>query len=290
MMFFICATGAFVVVRTSKWFGHIIASYLGTSTALEKKRNVRKFADQYWQFIIHLVMTVMEVWVSHDKPWWTNGRMFVDENGVVDTGPGIEPLPEVKLIYIIQLAIWFYTAVSHRYFEARHKDYYVMYAHHICTLALLISSWVLGVFQTGILILLVHDASDIMVDLLKMSNYLGLDEKSGFYCTEILFVLNLISWLLLRLYLYPVYLVKTVWEGWYYHTEVWGAQKPENGTWFIILLPIWLNVLLFMHIYWFGLFIRLAIRLLNENAHDAGREEYEGHSTESEPEERLKKQ
>jgi hypothetical protein len=36
---------------------------------------------------------------------------------------------------------------------------------------------------------------------------MGLDEDSGLYLTEVLFVSNLISWIWLRLYLYPFHVI-----------------------------------------------------------------------------------
>jgi len=37
---------------------------------------------------------------------------------------------------LVQLGIWFYTAFSHRFLEERQRDYFVMWSHHVATLAL----------------------------------------------------------------------------------------------------------------------------------------------------------
>ena len=52
------------------------------------------------------------------------------------------------------------------------------------------------------MVLFLHDSSDIVADAVKMANYMGWDESSGLYFTEILFVTNLITWAVTRLYIF----------------------------------------------------------------------------------------
>lgn len=49
------------------------------------------------------------------------------------------------------------------------------YVHHLVTIALILMSWNFGFQQIGTVVLYVHDASDITIDLLKMFNYLKLE-------------------------------------------------------------------------------------------------------------------
>ena len=87
--------------------------------------------------------------------------------------------PPLDRMYTIQLSVWIATAFSHVYLDQKHKDYYVMYLHHIVTIFLVAFSWGINV-KFGFLVLFVHDVSDIGIDLIKMSNYLdyGLDDVS----------------------------------------------------------------------------------------------------------------
>lgn len=52
-----------------------------------------------------------------------------------------------QIFYICQLSIWIVTCYSHRFVEERHKDYYVMYTHHIATIGLVTASWMCGFVQ-----------------------------------------------------------------------------------------------------------------------------------------------
>ena len=89
-------------------------------------------------------------------------------------------------------------------------------------------------------------------------------------------MLNLGTWAWLRLWLYPrVAVYSAVFE---FPLGDQGAAPAGR------VCGILLCVLQCMHVWWFYLFLRIAYRLLSaENAHDAGREEYEG-SSDSEPE------
>merc|ERR1712146_295120 len=55
---------------------------------------------------------------------------------------------------------------------------------------------------------------DIVVDLLKLANYLKLEGPRGLFLTEGFFLLNFITWAYLRLYVYPMHCVfNGVWYG-----------------------------------------------------------------------------
>lgn len=46
-----------------------------------------------------------------------------------------------------------------------------MYLHHIVTIALLYTSYWYNYMRIGVIVLYLHDVSDIVVDLLKIFNY-----------------------------------------------------------------------------------------------------------------------
>lgn len=50
--------------------------------------------------------------------------------------------PALRNFYLIQLAIWMWTAFSCKWLEERRKDYLEMMAHHVITVALVSNSYV----------------------------------------------------------------------------------------------------------------------------------------------------
>ncbi|KAF0686249.1 Aste57867_21954 [Aphanomyces stellatus] len=250
---------------------------------LKKEVTMKKFTDQSWQLVIHASMTILELMVVHGEPWWDDTTTLWNK-----ASPTCE-FPEQKFItqvlYVTQLAIWIYTAFSCKFLEEVRKDYLIMMAHHVVTIALVTWSFAMNYLQGGVLVLLLHDASDVPLDLLKMANYLKLEDRRGWYITEVLFAFMLGVWFYCRVYLFPAKII---------HTSIWENRAacclPHEAMDFSIWFPSpgpksWLlfNILLFalyaLHIWWSFLLLRLLHGVLNKKkVHEAAEDEYEGES------------
>jgi hypothetical protein len=201
-----------------------------------------------------------------------------------------------------------------------------MLSHHIATLGLIGLSFLQGYKRIGLVVLFLHDASDVPTDLLKLTNYLKLEGPASFFCVEAAFALNLATWFWYRIVLLPKNVVLPVARLWRCHIAVTGNTFEDSGTSFLFSRPIiandgtdsvcrgildnsedrprkteaflatlvgaaallLLSALVAMHIYWFCLFLRILRGILAEGAHEAGRKEYEGDDID-EAEERLSK-
>ena len=86
----------------------------------------------------------------------------------------------------------------------------MMYAHHVVTIALVALSYFNNYMRIGVVVLFIHDLSDIPVDLLKIFNYCQLEGPKGLFLVEMIFVTNLVGWAYLRFYLY---FTKVIWYG-----------------------------------------------------------------------------
>merc|ERR1712176_325185 len=166
--------------------------------------------------------------------------------GWLDPTEAEEPcLPELRRLYVAQLSIWFVTAFSHKFIEAKHKDYFVMYGHHVATLGLVAFSYFNAWTPIGAMVLFIHDSSDIMVDLLKMVNYAGLDGDSGLFLAEGFFVANLFSWVYLRMWIFPTLVIKNTFYGWGSYPLQLPLLHPG------VLCRCLLIVLFLMHCWWY---------------------------------------
>lgn len=202
-----------------------------------------------------------------------------------------------------------YTCFSHRFIEERRKDYFVMYTHHVSTIALVgalapspplpraapasrvragagaAGSYFYDFLRIGLLVLAVHDTSDVPVDTLKMVNYLKLEGPRGLFLSEIVFVSTLVTWGLFRLFTFGVYILySTIVEC---HSNV--VAGPTAGKWWLNPVPrevpiyalsnVLLILLYCLHVWWGYLLVRMLFKLLRStSAHNVGREEYEGAS------------
>ena len=174
-------------------------------------------------------------------------------------------LYSVNMVYKVQAAVWFVTAFRHRFYglDARNKDYVLMYVHHIVTLLLIVGSYanVWNCHRGGAYVLFLHDASDIVIDVLRLSHNLRLDADAGVYIAEISFAVNFVTWAYFRLYRFP----RFIYSSWINEINVLHST-----------LSLICVVLLVMHVYWYYLFGRIAVKLATgQKSHKAG-EDYEG--------------
>ena len=154
-----------------------------------------------------------------------------------------------------------------------------------------------GYLRYGLLILFVHDFSDIFADLLKVFNYLKLEGDKGLYLTETLFIANLVGWAFFRLWFFPRFIANGVVKSY----RVWSlavfdgetsllgneflnhhlmiGESPTTSLSYVLLGIGLLLVLACMHLFWFYLFLRILRKLVRGvDSHEIGREEYEGDS------------
>jgi len=256
---------------------------------LRKKLQMRKFKDQSWQLLIHLSMTLYELYLLRDNDWFENPASaftpcpstFMGEN------PANKHSLELRLFYLTQLAIWIWTCFSCQFLESRRKDYLEMMLHHIFTISLVLGSYLHAELPIGLVVLFIHDVTDIFVDSLKICNYLKLTGAHGFFITELVCVANVVSWVYFRLYKFPLDVV--------YRGGIIGYANQcatVEGTTFercqsagtclsgITLL----TALVGLHLYWFMLFLRILVKIYQGDSSRAGKEHYEGHSDASDDE------
>eukprot|EP00461_Guttulinopsis_vulgaris_P000413 UN00413 len=265
---------------------------------LAKPKAFSKFTGTCWQLVIHLSMTMFELYVLWDEPWLSHPyTTFVP----VD----YKPKDSLRYFYIFQIAIWIITCFSHRFNSDAHahKDYVIMYVHHLATIALVAISFAAGQTRIGTVVLFVHDVSDIGIDFLKLSNYLAIEGPQHFFAVEAAYFFTMVMWFYYRLWYFPYYLI---WNG-----PVWGLGflgpsvhgdlpvveqfSPEqlSSQLFVGWTSLCLLVLLFlMHIWWFFLLFRIFLRMLTAKAvsHQAGAEEYEGNSDDEDDHEQSQQQ
>jgi len=257
--------------------------YISTEASRQKPRNLRKFADEGWRLIVHVGMTWYEYRLleANGWVWWTDARSW----WTMLARPRTEAPMGLRRLYIMQMGIWFVTAFSHKFLEAKHKDYFVMYGHHVATLGLVGLSYFNNYMPIGLIVLFLHDSSDIVTDLLRMVNFLGLDGSSGTFLVEAFFFTNLVTWAYARMWLFPSFAIKNTFHGWGSFPEV--LPLYHRGQ----LCRLLLIVLLLMHFWWYCLFLRLLYRLLSgSSGHEAGRD-YEGSSdSEGDPSKAGKKE
>uniref|UniRef100_A0A914W3K8 TLC domain-containing protein n=1 Tax=Plectus sambesii TaxID=2011161 RepID=A0A914W3K8_9BILA len=90
-------------------------------------------------------------------------------------------------------------------FDVKRSDFRELVIHHVVTIGLLWLSWTINMVRVGTLVLLSHDISDILLAAGKLFRH----GRTWVKTTNVLFVLFLISWILLRLGYFPLVVLRT---------------------------------------------------------------------------------
>ncbi|KAF3928309.1 hypothetical protein AA313_de0209293 [Arthrobotrys entomopaga] len=166
-----------------------VARPLARYQGMSKKGSVR-FAEQMWSLLYYTFSFGLGLKLMASSKYWFNlSEMWTNW-----------PLREVdgafKWYYLIQFASWI-QQIFILHIEARRKDHYQMFAHHIITCILVYCSYVYHMTRVGHVILCLFDFGDILLPAAKILKYL----KFQTTC-DVAFGLFLLAWVVSRHYLF----------------------------------------------------------------------------------------
>uniref|UniRef100_UPI00398EDB80 ceramide synthase 6-like isoform X2 n=1 Tax=Pristiophorus japonicus TaxID=55135 RepID=UPI00398EDB80 len=202
-----------------------------------------KFCESMWKFSFYLWAFSFSFYYLSKSPWlWDSRECWYNY-------PFHELSFEVYIHFMMEFA-FYGSLIFSQFFDVKRKDFVVMCVHHHVTILLLTIAYVANMTRTGSIILLLHDAADIVLELAKMANY----AKWQNIC-NIFFLMFAVVFIVTRLVIYPIMSIRSVFfESW----EIIGPYK----TWgFINLLLITLQI---MHIYWSYLIIRMVFKAFHK--------------------------
>jgi hypothetical protein len=147
--------------------------------------------------------------------------------------------------------------------ETCRGDFREMFVHHIFTNLLIIGSSFYRFHYIGSMVFLLHDISDIPVDLSKLANFLKWKTT-----TIICFIGMCITWLLTRLIILPFIVWSSIiYESWLVCAD--GLVPPMYYNMFQPIFVFLLGFLILLHFFWFTMFIRMGYVLVRKGeAHD----------------------
>ena len=156
---------------------------------------------------------------------------------------------------------WYMVTVVFLFMDFKRKDFAVMVAHHLITIALIWTSWQPSHVHTGAVVIMLHNPSDVLLQLAKLCSY-----KAWAPFDTIFFVLLAISWPILRLYAFPLFIKEA-----FTHEVLVENWQPVNalGSWLLAaLVPL--------HLYWFVLILKVIVKAVTGGGLKDNREEGDG--------------
>ena len=142
-------------------------------------------------------------------------------------------------------------------------DFREMAIHHVITNMLIMTSSFFRFTRIGSIVFVLHDISDIPVDLSKLANFVKWK-----IATTSCFITLLIFWVIMRLLILPLVVIKSV----LYDSPVLIAAIPSDPLYHVTYLTVFkllLIAIFSLHGLWFVILVRIALRLaLKGEAHD----------------------
>lgn len=218
---------------------------LGISPKAERK--LQKFQYQSWLTLYYVLSTIFGAFVLYDKPW-TGFPMNAENMMSLFVNHPSQPDKWITWYYAYQMG--FFVAESFAIFkETRRSDFLEYVAHHVTTLLLMLFSYVGYEHRIGSYILIIHDASDILLCFTKLLHYVrahdGLVNTSFAGFVAVFVYARLIC---LPVHGFAVIFVAT------------GKRMCTVNFWLLTILLQF--VLQGLHIYWTVLIVRMLLRLL----------------------------
>ncbi|XP_057961073.1 ceramide synthase 1 LOH3-like isoform X2 [Malania oleifera] len=167
----------------------------------ERRKKLRKFKESAWKCVYFLSAELLALSVTYDEPWFTKTRYFW-------VGPGEQLWPDQKIklklkgLYMYAAGFYTYSIFALIFWETRRSDFGVSMGHHFATVILIALSYIFRFARVGSIVLALHDASDVFLEVGKMSKYSGAEGIASFS-----FILFVLSWILLRLIYFPFWII-----------------------------------------------------------------------------------
>ncbi|XP_076847397.1 ceramide synthase 2 isoform X2 [Brachyhypopomus gauderio] len=207
----------------------------------DRPSNTKKFCEASWRFVFYLTAFSAGLASLIDTPWfWDQTECW--------RGYPQQPVERVHYWYYLTELSFYWSLLLCVSMDIKRKDFKQQMVHHFATIMLLGFSYCANYIRVGTLVMLIHDASDFLLEAAKMFNYAGWKKT----CNT-LFIVFAVVFLLTRLVVFPSKIISTTLIS---SMEVF---QPFVGYYFFNAL---LLVLQALHVFWAWLILRMAYKFL----------------------------
>lgn len=211
------------------------------------RAKIAKCTESMWKFTYYFTVEFFILKVTSHEPW------FRDTKEYFKGWPNQELKLSIKLFYMCQCGFYLYSIGALVKWETRRKDFSVMMSHHVVTVILIGYSYITSFFRIGSVVLALHDGSDVFLEAAKVFKY-SENELGASVC----FGLFAISWLILRLIIFPFWAIHS---ASYHLCEVLRLSEAYHMSLYYVFNTMLLTLLVF-HIYWWILICAMIMRQL----------------------------
>ncbi|OXB70820.1 UNVERIFIED_CONTAM: hypothetical protein H355_015658 [Colinus virginianus] len=214
-------------VRTVEtWFRH--------RRAQDRPRITKKFCEASWRFTFYVTSFFSGVALLYDAKQGLSRCLLLLSQPL---------LPMLGWFYLLELS-FYCSLVATLPFDVKRKDFKEQIIHHIATITLIFVSYCANLIRLGVMIMLVHDASDYLLELAKVLHYM----KWKRVC-EVVFIAFAVVFISSRLLVFPLI------TYYYYVTKF-------EMFFLSCLINAFLMILQLLHIFWSYLILRMAFGVI----------------------------
>ncbi|XP_015190439.1 PREDICTED: ceramide synthase 5-like isoform X2 [Polistes dominula] len=196
-----------------------------------------KFCESCWRCFYYTCMFIYGLLILWNKPWfWNTTQCYYNY-------PYHSITNDIGWYYIITTAIYLISTITH-FFETKRNDFWQVFIHHIIAIVLLFLTWVNNLTRLISLVIVLHDASEIFLELAKTARYANYKNTSN-----IMFVIFTISWICTRIGIFPFSIIYSLF-----------FEAPKHMSMFptFYVIEALLCLLFLLHLFWTYLIIKVA--------------------------------
>ncbi|XP_058775577.1 ASC1-like protein [Vicia villosa] len=215
------------------------------------RKKIGKFKESAWKCVYFLSAEIFALAVTYNEPWFTDTSYFW-------VGPGNQRWPDQKIklklkgLYMYGAGFYSYSILALIFWETRRSDFGISMTHHVASLTLIVLSYTFRFVRVGSVVLALHDATDVFLEIGKMSKYSGAETMASFA-----FILFVLSFTILRVIYFPFWVLRST-SSEMVPTLKLGKHWVDGSIHYYVFNTL-LYCLLILNIYWWVLILRMLV-------------------------------
>lgn len=230
------------------------------------ERKLTKFQESAWKCMLYALLACTSGYALSKETFWRHTNEFWTE--CQDSLPcKYEASSAVNFAYALDMAFYTYAIPYLVFFEAKRKDYWATFCHHVATVILIGYSFTMGWTKVGVVIMFLHDVADPFLELAKIAKYSNREAL-----TNIFFVIFTFVWCSMRMVYFPF------WVNWSVLFEGFPIAVGVGNRLAFPHYQILAGLLCFLQClqaFWTYLILKVALNAVMSGAADDDREDSE---------------
>ncbi|XP_068918932.1 ceramide synthase 4-like [Petaurus breviceps papuanus] len=222
------------VRQVQRWFRH---KRKQEQTLLNKK-----FCESSWRCLFYFFSCFSGIFILYKEPWFWDPVLCWEKYPK-------QPLQPALYWWFLSEIVFYISLLFTLLFDVKRKDFKEQIIHHFVAIILIYFSYSTNFLRIGALVLLLHDVSDVLLEVGKMFNY-----ANWKYSCDITFLIFALVFFVSRLILFPT---KVLYNTYYLspsYLHFFFGFYFFNGL---------LMVLQVLHVFWFSLILRMLIKFFS---------------------------